>query len=120
MNNGRRICVDCTVVSPIRSTHPPSPNFKVGLAARIAEEDKYNKHLIATNAANLGFLAFAADCFGVLAPDALSLLSRISSCLQFTKGYPPYLAKQLVFRKISFAIHVGVARQLVARKEFNF
>ena len=120
VNGGRRVCVDCTVVSPIRSSSSPPLNFKVGLAAYMAQEDKYDKHLVATNAANLGFLAFAVDCFGVLAPDALSLLSRISSCLQITKGYPAYLAKQLVFRKISFAIHVGVARQLVARKEFNF
>ena len=61
------------------------------------------------------------DCFGVLAPHSSSLLRRIALwCLVCTKGYPAYLAKQLVFRKISFAIHLGVARQIVARKEFDF
>jgi len=98
----------------------PSLHFVPGLAALNAQEDKYDKHLIATNAAHLGFHAFASDCFGVLAPHSSSLLRRIALCLVCTKGYPAYLAKQLVFRKISFAIHLGVARQLVARKEFDF
>ena len=121
--NGGRSCVDCTIVSPIRSSVTPPLNFVPGLAALNAQEDKYDKHLIATNAAvaHLGFHhAFASDCFGVLAPHSSSLLRRIALCLVCTKGYPAYLAKQLVFRKISFAIHLGVARQLVARKEFDF
>jgi len=118
--NGGRSCVDCTIVSPIRSSITPPLHFVPGLAALNAQEDKYDKHLIATNAAHLGFHAFASDCFGVLAPHSSSLLRRIALCLVCTKGYPAYLAKQLVFRKISFAIHLGVARQLVARKEFDF
>ena len=116
--NGGRSCVDCTVVSPIRSSVSPPLHFVPGQAALKAQEDKYDKHLIATNAAHLGFHEFAADCFGVLVPHSSSLLRRLASCLVFTKGYPAYLAIQLVFRKISFAIHLSVARQLVARKEF--
>ena len=115
--NGGRSCVDCTIVSPIRSSINPSLHFVPGLAALNAQEDKYDKHLTATNAAHLGFHAFASDCFGVLAPHSSSLLRRIALCLVCTKGYPAYLAKQLlVFRKISFTIQ----RQLVARKEFDF
>ena len=57
------------------------------------------------------------DTFGVLAPDARKLLFRFARAQERSKGYPSYLAKQLVFRRISFAVHLGVARHLVARKE---
>ena len=63
---------------------------------------------------------WVVETFGVLAPDARKLLFRLARALERSKGYPPYLAKQLVFRRISFAVHLGVARQLVARKEPNF
>eukprot|EP01031_Cornospumella_fuschlensis_P043016 gene43016-52573_t len=40
--NGGRSCVDCTVVSPIRSSITPSLHFVPGLAALNAQEDKYD------------------------------------------------------------------------------
>ena len=58
------------------------------------------------------------DVFGVLAPDASALLHRFAALLETSQGLPSYLAKQLVFRRVSFAVHLGVARQLVARREF--
>ena len=112
----RRTCVDITVVSPILASMPV--RFRPGAAALLAEETKYRKHLDACNAAGYCFQAFAADAFGVLAPDALSLLSRLARILESTLSVPSYLARQIVFRRISFAVHLGVARQLVARLEF--
>ena len=35
------------------------------------------------------------------------------------QSYPPHLAANIVFRRISFAIHLGVARQMVARREHD-
>ena len=114
----RATCVDTTVVSPIRGPMPVQ--FQPGHTATWAEGNKYKKHLTACNAAGYDFTAFAVDTFGVLAPDARKLLFRLARALERSKGYPPYLAKQLVFRRISFAVHLGVARQLVALKEPDF
>ena len=75
------------------------------------------KHLAACNAAGFRFRAFAVDALGVLAPDASALLTRLAHLLESTQGLPSYLARQLVFRRLSFAVHLGVARQLVARRE---
>jgi len=92
-------------------------NFEPGAAAL---DEKYRKHEDACAAAGYGFRAFVVDAFGVLAPDAKSILKRLASLLEVTKNYPEYLARQLVHRRISFAVHVGVARQLVARREWDF
>ena len=110
-------CVDVTIVSPIKSIRPAT--FVPGLAARAAQDVKYAKHADVCGASGYGFKAFAADAFGVLAPDARQMLLRIASLLQITKMYPEYLARQIVFRRISFAIQLGVARQLVARQEYD-
>ena len=91
-------------------------NFIPGALAQWAEDDKYKKHLSACNAAGYDFTAFAVDTFGVLAPDAKHFLLRLAARLERCKNYPSYLAKQLVFRRVSFAIQLGVARQLLARK----
>ena len=111
----RRTCVDITVVSPVLSAMPTQ--FRPGAAALRAEEAKYCKHLAACNAAGFRFRAFAVDALGVLAPDASALLTRLAHLLESTQGLPSYLARQLVFRRLSFAVHLGVARQLVARRE---
>ena len=110
-----RTCVYTTVVSPILASMPVT--FVLGAAALAAQEAKYEKHQDVCAASGHPFIAFAADTFGGLAPDSRSMLKRIASLIQITKMYPEYLANQLVFRRISFAIHLGVARQLVARRE---
>ena len=110
-----KTCIDVTAVSPIRANMPV--NFHPGAAALSAQEQKYLKHSDACEAAGYGFRAFAVDAFGVLAPDSNKFLKRLASLLEVTKNYPEYLARQLVYRRISFAIHLGVARQLVARRE---
>ena len=53
--------------------------------------------------------------FGVLAPDATAYLYRLARLFE-----TPYLAKQLVFRRVSFAVHLGVTRQIFARRESLF
>ena len=66
------------------------------------------------------FSPFAVDVFGVMAPQAHSMLRRIINGLVTTRGFAVYLATQVAYRKISFAIQLGVAQQLVARSEFAF
>jgi hypothetical protein len=111
----RKTCVDVTIVSPIKSNMPEK--FIAGKDANLAEDRKYFKHESACREAGYDFIAFAADVFGVLAPEANRLLKRITTLLQAIKNYSKHVAKNIVYRKISFAIHLGVARQLVNRME---
>jgi hypothetical protein len=113
----RRTCVDITVVSPILAYMPRQ--FKPGIAARNAANKKLSKHLLPCETAGLDFLPLALDCFGVLAPTSKHTLRRLALALESSKGFPSYLAKQIVFRRISFAVHLGTARQLTAHRE-NF
>lgn len=101
------------VWSPLRSTMPV---FYNGALAQWAEDDKCKKHLSACNAAGNDFTAYAVDTYGVLASDAKHFLLRLATRLERSKNNPSYLAKQLVFCRVSFAIQLGVARQLLSRK----
>jgi hypothetical protein len=111
----RKTCVDVTVVSPIKAFM--SENFIVGKDAKRAEDEKHSKHADACHASGFDFLPFSVDVFGVFAPEAKKLLLNIASILEVAKGYPKSLARNITFRRISFAIHRGVARQLVDRME---
>ena len=88
--------------------------FFPGKAAQHAADEKLAKHSLACENAGLLFLPFAVDCFGVLTPSARSTLKRIAAALEISRGYPTYLAKQIVFRRVSFAIHLGTIRQVLA------
>jgi hypothetical protein len=111
----RKCCVDVTVVSPIKSFM--AETFLVGKDAKKAEDDKMTKHADACYSSGFDFKPFAVDAFGGFAPKAKSLLKTIASILEGSKGYPKYLALRNVFSRISFAIHRGVAKQLVDRME---
>ena len=88
--------------------------FFPGKAAQLAEDEKFAKHSLACEAAGFFFLPFAVDCFGVLTSSARSTLKRIAAALEISRGYPTYLAKQIVFRRVSFAIQLGTIRQVLA------
>jgi hypothetical protein len=113
----RKTCVDVTIVSPIKNSM--LGNFVVGKDAKRAEADKYAKHAAACRASGYEFVAFAVDAFGVFAPESKKLLKTIASILEGSKGYPKRLANFKVFQRISFAIQLGVAKQLVSRMEFG-
>jgi hypothetical protein len=111
----RKTCVDVTVVSPIKAHMPV--NFVAGKDAKSAENEKFRKHEDACREAGYEFIPFAVDTFGGLAPEALKLLKLIASNLEIIKNCSRNVALNIVFRRISFAIHLGVARQLVDRME---
>jgi hypothetical protein len=57
------------------------------------------------------FIPFAVDIFGGFAPEALKLLRLLfASNLEDTKNCSRNVALNIVFRRISFSIHLGVAR----------
>jgi hypothetical protein len=107
-----RDCVDVTVVSPITSTN--QVEVVVGKAAEDAEVRKYAKHSEACEQAGFGFKAFAIDVFGVMSKNSYKLLQRVCSRLIREVGYPKYKAVATCLRRISFAVQLGVARQLIA------
>jgi hypothetical protein len=108
-------CVDITVISPIQSKLPVT--FTPGQAAASAEASKIGKHLSPCELAGMLFLPFAVDIFGIFAPEAKLAIQKLQRLLTSTKGYPPYLAAQLINRRLSFAVHLGTARQLTSRFE---
>ena len=110
-NSPKLTCIDVTVVSPLKATM--SLKFLPGAVAQTAENEKFTKHADACFDAGYNFLPFAVDCLGGLTPSSAGTLTRIASALVTIHGFPEYLARQLVFRRLSFAIHLGTVRQLL-------
>jgi hypothetical protein len=105
-------CIDITVVSPIVTSNQGL--IKVGDKAKEAEKNKIKKHEEACFHSGFGFKPFAMDIFGVLAPKSVCFLVRIVNKLIHLYDYPRYLASAIVYRRISFAVQLGVARQFLA------
>jgi Reverse transcriptase (RNA-dependent DNA polymerase) len=110
-----RDCLDVTVVSPIVSTNQPV--VVVGAKAELEGRHKHHKHQGPCEESGFGFLAFAIDVFGVPASESLLFLRRIVSKLVREADYPHYMASAIVFRRISIALQIGVARQLLASRK---
>ena len=108
-------CVDVTIVSPVVvKGNQPSRLLIVGKKAQEAQANKIRKHLEPCEDAGFGFKPFAADVFGVLADDALKFLNRLITRIVRENIYPEHLASAICYRKVSLAIQLGVARQVVS------
>jgi hypothetical protein len=59
------------------------------------------------------FILFAFDTFGFLAPEAVNLLKRVQKVMHSNVVSPRSI--NVVFQRLGFAIHKGLAAQLVAR-----
>ena len=105
-------CLDVTVVSPIITNN--QPEIVVGKKAGEAQKKKYQKHLIACESAGFGFKAFALDVFGIMAGEAKRFTHRLCSTMMRVADFPEYMAHAIVYRRISFSVQLGVARQFVA------
>jgi hypothetical protein len=107
-------CIDVTIISPLQAAIPPA-DFRIGKAANTAESNKIAKHLSPCELAGMNFTPFGADCFGNFGQEAISIINKLRSFLIQAKAFPHYLATQLIYRRLSFAIHLGTARQLLSR-----
>jgi hypothetical protein len=103
-------CVDVTVVSPLPKSLPAT--LVIGKAASDAELGKDNKYLVECERAGYGFQPFAVDVFGSIGPSSLKFLCRLASAFSRFTNKPYSYALSLCYRRISFSIHLGVARQL--------
>ncbi|GKD68631.1 hypothetical protein Tco_1322721 [Tanacetum coccineum] len=112
---GKHACVDLTGVSPLVGLS--SRGFTAGQAALKAASGKVTKHEKACIENQHVFIPFAFDTFGLLAPEAVELLSRVQRVMHSNVMKPR--STDVVFKRIGFAIQKGLAAQLVARLPFT-
>ncbi|GJY24976.1 hypothetical protein Tco_0399702 [Tanacetum coccineum] len=108
---GKHACVDLTGVSPLVGLS--SRGFTVGQAALKAASCKVAKHEKTCIKNQHVFIPFAFDTFGLLAPEAVELLTRVQRVMNSNVMTPRFT--NVVFNRIVFAIQKGLAAQLVAR-----
>ncbi len=108
-------CVDCTVVSPLTPSKLDKRQGKdLGRAAADAAEEKIKKHKEACTDASRMFTPFAVDVCGIMDQDASDLLQRFAGRIGQQTGRGFNDALNLCKRRLSFAIQLSVARQLVS------
>jgi len=107
-------CVDCTVVSPLGPGKSDSRSGKdLGRSAADAAEAKIKKHHQPCSDASRLFTPFSVDVCGFMDQDASDLLRRFAGRIGQQSGRGFRDALTLCRRRVSFAIQLGVARQLV-------
>ena len=109
-SRGKHACINLTGVSPLVSLG--NGPFAVGHAALRAASAKVAKHEKACIENQHVFLPFAFDTFGFLAPDAVEILKRVQRVVHC--NIVSSRSKNVVFKRIGFAIQKWVAAQLVA------
>jgi hypothetical protein len=105
-------CVDVTVVAPIKKKIPHSA---VGVDVQLAEDYKIAKNFLACERSHFGFLPFAVDVFGGVGSKSEAFLRRLSFAWAAVSAFPISYISSLSKRKVSFAIQLGIARQLTPR-----
>jgi hypothetical protein len=102
-------CLDITVVTALT---PARCNKQLGAIVLEAAKEKWEKHLRPCQQAHFDFMPFAVDVCGLVDWTAATLIKRIAcKYAEITlKSYAECM--NIVRRRISFAIQVGVARQL--------
>jgi hypothetical protein len=112
-HSGRPTCIDGTCCSPLSAAKSTSKaSSTLGFLCQDAHHQKIEKHDEDCSRAGYSFLPFACDVTGVLTPAASALLSRIASAYASRNDVLYGYALNIVRRKISFSIQLGVARQL--------
>jgi hypothetical protein len=113
-HTGMQTCIDGTCCSPLSEAKAASKSSSViGLLCQNAHKDKVAKHEECCSGAGYSFLPFACDVTGVISHTASGLLDRIASSYASRNDVLFGYALNIVRRKISFAIQLGVARQIV-------
>jgi hypothetical protein len=112
----RRLCVDVTIASPLSEAKAGTSNGTIpGQLAAAYARAKFKKHYNACVLDGKMFLPFALDVCGIIDASANELIQHIAyhqSKNILGRSYSE--AVSYCRRRISFALHLGVARQLVA------
>ena len=113
-NNYRRICIDVTIGSPLSEAKADSSEGTIpGKLAVKAASDKIEKNRVPCELVGKEFVAFSVDVCGTIDVDGFELLSRMASAYAYNSSSPITYALSIFRRRISFAIQLGVARQLL-------
>jgi hypothetical protein len=113
-DNYRNTCVDVTVVSPLSAAKADSPDCRIpGYLAMDAAKTKVKKHEQPCKDAFLGFKPFAVDVCGMVDPIAYEMLERFATGIALHENRPYGYVLSYIIQRMSFAIQLGVARQLV-------
>jgi hypothetical protein len=106
-------CVDVTVVSPLSPAKAETTEgWSLGRTLLNAVKEKRKKHESACSLSGMTFIPFGVDVLGLVDEAAWDLITRMAS-RQARRSKMPFSQVLCVYRRrISFAIQLGVARQL--------
>jgi hypothetical protein len=117
---GYKTCVDVTIVSPLSQARSVTLCGRVLGACMLHQATlKMDKHLAACNDAGYEFLPFALDVCGLVSTDSYRLLQKFArrSEAQLRRPYSELIASNR--RRVSCAIQIGVADQLLNQVSFS-
>jgi hypothetical protein len=80
-------------------------------------QTKWSKHEKTCSDNQHAFISFAFDTFGFLAPNVVDLLQRVQKIIH--NNVVSLRSMDVVFKKIDFIIHKGLAAQLIVSLSFT-
>jgi hypothetical protein len=108
-----RCCVDVTIVSPLSATKAKHSEGQIcGKLVATAADSKVGKHQEDCVRSGMEFLPFAIDVCGVTDTSGWQLINRLAERYSLRQGRPYSVSVSLLRRKLSFALHLGIAKQL--------
>ena len=114
-NEGRGLCLDITVSSPLQSVY--SSNYTLGIAAIKAAENKDRKYKDKCTSKGIDFMPFSIESFGVMDERAEAFLNKVVTRLATRSELNFSIVKADVFRRVSIALHRSVARSVLKRNK---
>jgi len=115
VGGNKRFCVDVTIGSPLSEAKATTPEGRCpGFLATARAKNKIDKHDGACSLAGMRFQPFSVDTCGMLDVSAVELLQDIASqrARHTDRSYSDCMS--FCRKRISFAIQLGLARQLLA------
>jgi len=108
------LCLDVTIVSPLSFAKSRTTDGRVlGQALLSAVRGKINKHKRACEASGKEFIPFALDTCGITDLNAWKLMSRFATRIADRQGRSYSYVANIVRRRVSFALQMGMARQRI-------
>jgi hypothetical protein len=113
-HTGKQTCIDGTCSSPLSEAKANSALSSVlSLLRQMVDQQKITKHEDDCSRAGYSFLPFACDVTGIITHTTSALLDRIASANVTRKDTLFGFALDILRRRMSYSIQLGVARQLI-------
>ena len=111
-DNNQSTCIDVTIVFNLSPSYIGT-SAKPGKCVAAAAKEKIKKHEAACLHYHYDFTPFAVDVCGVHDEAAIELIQRLATSYQATSSKPFSMCLSICNRRVSFAIQVAVANQLM-------